>query len=64
MNGSPAELLIGVPLTTTDRANKLHVRLKPARRRLDEGHLRDARDGPIGIEGQSASQARPALPSF
>lgn len=29
MNGSPAELLIGVPLTTTDRANKLHVRLDP-----------------------------------
>lgn len=29
MNRSAAELLIGVPLTTTDRANKLHVRLDP-----------------------------------
>ena len=29
MNASPANLLIAVPLTTTDRANKLHVRLEP-----------------------------------
>jgi mRNA interferase MazF len=29
MNRSAAELLIGVPLTTTDRGNKLHVRLDP-----------------------------------
>jgi mRNA interferase MazF len=29
MNRSAAELLIGVPLTTTDRDNKLHVRLDP-----------------------------------
>lgn len=35
MNRSPAKLLIGVPLTTTDRANKLHVRLEPP-----EGGLR------------------------
>jgi mRNA interferase MazF len=26
---SPADLLIAVPLTTTDRGNKLHVRLDP-----------------------------------
>lgn len=29
MNRSAAELLIGVPLTTTDRGNNLHVRLDP-----------------------------------
>jgi mRNA interferase MazF len=29
MNRSPAELLIAVPLTTTDRGNDLHVRLDP-----------------------------------
>jgi mRNA interferase MazF len=29
MNGAPAELVIAVPLTTTDRANKLHVRITP-----------------------------------
>jgi mRNA interferase MazF len=35
MNHSAAGLLIGVPLTTTDRGNKLHVRLDPP-----EGGLR------------------------
>jgi mRNA interferase MazF len=29
MNRSAAELLIGVPLTTTDRGSQLHVRLDP-----------------------------------
>lgn len=29
MNRSAASLLIGVPLTTTDRGSKLHVRLEP-----------------------------------
>ena len=29
MNRSASDLLIGVPLTTTDRGNKLHVRLDP-----------------------------------
>ncbi|HVQ59202.1 MAG TPA: type II toxin-antitoxin system PemK/MazF family toxin [Solirubrobacterales bacterium] len=29
MNRSAAGLLIGVPLTTTDRGSKLHVRLEP-----------------------------------
>jgi mRNA interferase MazF len=29
MNHSAAGLLIGVPLTTTDRGSKLHVRLEP-----------------------------------
>ncbi len=35
MNDSAARLMIGVPLTTTDRGNKLHVRLDPP-----EGGLR------------------------
>jgi mRNA interferase MazF len=30
MNRSAAGLLIGVPLTTTDRGSKLHVRLEPS----------------------------------
>jgi mRNA interferase MazF len=29
MNRSAARLIIGVPLTTTDRGNNLHVRLNP-----------------------------------
>lgn len=29
MNRSPANLAIAVPLTTTDRRNKLHVRVDP-----------------------------------
>lgn len=29
MNRSPAKLAIAVPLTTTDRRNKLHIRLEP-----------------------------------
>ena len=29
MNVSPANLLIAVPLTTTDRQSKLHVRIEP-----------------------------------
>lgn len=29
MNNSPAELAIAVPLTTTDRQSKLHVRVEP-----------------------------------
>jgi mRNA interferase MazF len=29
MNSSPARLAIAVPLTTTDRRNKLHVRVDP-----------------------------------
>jgi mRNA interferase MazF len=29
MNRSAAQMTIGVPLTTTDRGNKLHVRLNP-----------------------------------
>lgn len=29
MNRSPAELVIAVPLTTTDRNSELHVRLEP-----------------------------------
>jgi mRNA interferase MazF len=29
MNRSPADLAITVPLTTTDRGNKLHVRVEP-----------------------------------
>jgi len=29
MNRSPAQMAIGVPLTTTDRDNQLHVRLDP-----------------------------------
>lgn len=29
MNGSAAELIVAVPLTTTDRGSELHVRLDP-----------------------------------
>lgn len=29
MNRAPAQLIIGVPLTTTDRGSELHVRLDP-----------------------------------
>jgi len=29
MNSSPADMAIAVPLTTTDRQNKLHVRVEP-----------------------------------
>lgn len=35
MNRSTAELLIGVPLTTADRGNELHVRLDPPEGGLD-----------------------------
>lgn len=35
MNRSPAGLAISVPLTTTDRQNKLHVRLEPPEGGLD-----------------------------
>ena len=30
MNSAPAELVIGLPMTTTDRSSKLHVRIDPA----------------------------------
>lgn len=30
MNRAPAGLVVGVPLTTTDWSNKLHVRIDPA----------------------------------
>lgn len=30
MNSAPAGLAIGLPLTTTDRSSKLHVRIDPA----------------------------------
>ncbi len=30
MNSAPANLVIGLPLTTTDRSSKLHVRIDPA----------------------------------
>lgn len=30
MNGAPAGLAIGLPLTTTDRSSRLHVRIEPA----------------------------------
>lgn len=30
MNSAPADLAIGLPLTTTDRSSKLHVRIDPA----------------------------------
>lgn len=35
MNRSSAELLIGVPLTTTDRGSELHVRIGPPEGGLD-----------------------------
>lgn len=35
MNASAAGLLIGVPLTTTDRNSKMHVRLEPPEGGLD-----------------------------
>jgi len=35
MNGSAAELVIAVPLTTRDRGNELHVRLDPPEGGLD-----------------------------
>lgn len=35
MNRSPANLAIAVPLTTTDRRNKLHVRVEPPEGGLD-----------------------------
>ena len=35
MNQSPSELAIVVPLTTTDRRNKLHVRMEPPEAGLD-----------------------------